>query len=125
MQRFEVSGAVRPIYGSLGIKRLNQTATDSSEDLFQYSMPLESLLVIVKKFGFHKRIATIQSNPQYTLHKLHPNLQTLCSQLCMQLPSQPRSLQCDATVYEQTTSLHFFCRPPEAVSLHSIHQACI
>ena len=25
MQRLEVSGAVRPIYGSLGIKRLNQS----------------------------------------------------------------------------------------------------
>jgi len=25
MQRLEVSGAVRPIYGSLGVKRLNQT----------------------------------------------------------------------------------------------------
>jgi len=24
MQRFEVSGAVRPIYGSLGVKRLNK-----------------------------------------------------------------------------------------------------
>ena len=24
MQRLEVSGAVRPIYGSLGVKRLNQ-----------------------------------------------------------------------------------------------------
>ena len=25
MQRLEVSGAVRPIYGSLGVKRLNKT----------------------------------------------------------------------------------------------------
>ena len=29
MQRLEVSGAVRPIYGSLGVKRLIVTASDS------------------------------------------------------------------------------------------------
>ena len=29
MQRLEVSGAVRPIYGSLGIKRLRGTHTDT------------------------------------------------------------------------------------------------
>jgi len=27
MQRLEVSGAVRPIYGSLGVKRLNRSQT--------------------------------------------------------------------------------------------------
>jgi len=28
MQRLEVSGVVRPIYGSLGVKRLTSTETD-------------------------------------------------------------------------------------------------
>ena len=31
MQRLEVSGAVRPIYGSLGIKRLRSRVTDNNK----------------------------------------------------------------------------------------------
>ena len=30
MQRLEVSGAVRPIYGSLGVERLNTSALEGS-----------------------------------------------------------------------------------------------
>jgi len=33
MQRLEVSGAVRPIYGTLGVKRLNHLRTVSSTSL--------------------------------------------------------------------------------------------
>ena len=36
MQRLEVSGAVRPIYGSLGVKRLNRRENDSN---IEYRMP--------------------------------------------------------------------------------------
>ena len=34
MQRLEVSGAVRPIYGSLGVKRLNYDGTQSFMNTF-------------------------------------------------------------------------------------------
>jgi len=34
MQRLEVSGAVRPIYGSLGVKRLTQQLLERSGDDF-------------------------------------------------------------------------------------------
>ena len=32
MQRLEVSGAVRPIYGSLGVKRLIKCAKDTNQN---------------------------------------------------------------------------------------------
>jgi len=37
MQRLEVSGAVRPIYGSLGVKRLQKVLTYSLEDGFAFA----------------------------------------------------------------------------------------
>ena len=36
MQRLEVSGAVRPIYGSLGVKRLNKLIPEYFQ--FQYTL---------------------------------------------------------------------------------------
>ena len=40
MQRLEVSGAVRPIYGSLGVKRLsnklNNNNNNNNNNLFNY-----------------------------------------------------------------------------------------
>jgi len=42
MQRLEVSGAVRPIYGSLGVKRLNRL----SEDEPSGSKPVEYIVKI-------------------------------------------------------------------------------
>ena len=33
MQRLEVSGAVRPIYGSLGVKRLNRNPFSTKRDV--------------------------------------------------------------------------------------------
>jgi len=35
MQRLEVSGAVRPIYGSLGVKRLNLSETQRAKQRWQ------------------------------------------------------------------------------------------
>ena len=37
MQRLEVSGAVRPIYGSLGVKRLNCLTTKENDQSKQYT----------------------------------------------------------------------------------------
>ena len=44
MQRLEVSGAVRPIYGSLGVKRLkveSRTLSHDNGDCFFFLTPLE------------------------------------------------------------------------------------
>ena len=43
MQRLEVSGAVRPIYGSLGVKRLNKSpirCNSTQSDLFHCKVTL-------------------------------------------------------------------------------------
>ena len=38
MQRLEVSGAVRPIYGSLGVKRLNDAPTRTYSELIFHAV---------------------------------------------------------------------------------------
>jgi len=47
MQRLEVSGAVRPIYGSLGVKRLSITCIENYNDLKKISV--NSLLILLQK----------------------------------------------------------------------------
>ena len=42
MQRLEVSGAVRPIYGSLGVKRLTEDECMKSEDITKSNTLLNS-----------------------------------------------------------------------------------
>ena len=41
MQRLEVSGAVRPIYGSLGLKRLNEISTKVTKRFVVFFSPSE------------------------------------------------------------------------------------
>jgi len=40
MQRLEVSGAVRPIYGSLGVKRLISLMPNQTSQSFDWSYPV-------------------------------------------------------------------------------------
>ena len=55
MQRLEVSGAVRPIYGSLGVKRLRMGAAIfvlSHTPLFR----VEKLFIVTLILSFHLRL---------------------------------------------------------------------
>ena len=45
MQRLEVSGAVRPIYGSLGFKRLRADALSSSDCVVLNDMTVNNVCV--------------------------------------------------------------------------------
>ena len=51
MQRLEVSGAVRPIYGSLGVKRLNSICCDVVRSIVsacQFTKSTLSLLLVLQ-----------------------------------------------------------------------------
>ena len=52
MQRLEVSGAVRPIYGSLGVKRLMNEMIQSLRSTFRTFMGAISLLWVPLCFNF-------------------------------------------------------------------------
>ena len=51
MQPLEVSGAVRPIYGSLGVKRLNVFKHHSCPNLIMHSVSLKQFLQKHFRFG--------------------------------------------------------------------------
>jgi len=74
MQRLEVSGAVRPIYGSLGVKRLNRPLL-----WFQRTQPASPLSA-----NLHKRLTSL----------LHPNT----AYDCVPCISEPQNARVD-TVY--------------------------
>ena len=58
MQRLEVSGAVRPIYGSLGVKRLSTKGEQRSRDP---SVDSESFVRYLKRYDALRRLSIKQS----------------------------------------------------------------
>ena len=61
MERLEVSGAVRPIYGSLGVKRLISKINKFFEPYKMYSDELKTRTTFIRK---HQRY--IQANDLYS-----------------------------------------------------------
>ena len=69
MQRLEVSGAVRPIYGSLGVKRLIPFPSVHLADLHPTSVPSTSC-----HFTYHFPNPVLEYTrfpPYFTIHSIH------------------------------------------------------
>jgi len=49
MQRLEVSGAVRPIYGSLGVKRLSRNRGHMYNNVFSSRLLVKTVVFLVFK----------------------------------------------------------------------------
>ena len=62
MQRLEVSGAVRPIYGSLGVKRLKKKCK-----LFLFKTPTSHRAVNTFRIGYEKQFRLYRAKVVFVL----------------------------------------------------------
>ena len=68
MQRLEASGAVRPIYGSLGFKRLNKNNWDEMVGLFRFKWPMKIEQSDPKRRHIKFRRRGITQKKAYNIH---------------------------------------------------------
>ena len=61
MQRLKASGAVRPIYGSLGVKRLIRHKNVTLLDFFTYHEPVQTLVFSFFNIHFNIILFTLKN----------------------------------------------------------------
>ena len=74
MQRLEVSGAVRPIYGSLGVKRLSWI---TQGDVLRHNRPLPHFNAVIHNKPYFDVLLTVHLSIILATDQLHEQILVL------------------------------------------------